>query len=158
MALLTVNGIIYVATDPELRFAPSGMAIASFRAVASKSKKNAAGEWENDKEMWFGVTAFGHLAEFVAEHVSKGDNAKLSGEIYEEEWETNEGEKRKTIKVIADGVNPLPKRDRSGGQQSSGGQQQRPQQQSQPSESPWGPPPGSQGTPWGAPQPEEPPF
>ena len=151
MALLTVNGIVYVATDPELRFAPSGMAICSLRAVASKSKKNAAGEWENDKEMWFSVTAFGHMAEFIAEHVSKGDNANLSGEIYEEEWETNEGEKRKSIKVIANGLNPLPKRDR---QQSSGGSQQRPQQGGQaqsgpPAESPWGPPPG---------QHDEPPF
>jgi single-strand DNA-binding protein len=145
VALLTVNGVVRVGTDPELRFSPGGTAVASFRAVASRSKKNDRDEWETTHEMWFGVTAFGHLAEFVAEHVEKGAQVNLLGEIYEEEYETQQGEKRRTIKVLCHGLDPLPKRDGAGG--SNRPAQVREQAPAQ--ESPWGPPPG---------QDDQPPF
>lgn len=182
MALLTVNGVARAATDPDLKFSPTGLPIASVRAVASKSKKNDRDEWETVSEMWFSVTAFGALGEWMVEALSKGQQFNLLGEIYEEEWETSEGEKRKTLKVIANGINPIPRRDQQGGQQG----QQRPQgnqqggwnqpqgqpngggnwgaqqpQQGPPQGDPWGQPQqGGWGSPQGQPQydPSEPPF
>lgn len=126
MALLTTSGIVRVGTDPTLKFLPSGMAVTDFRAVASRNKKKDDGSWETSHEMWFTVTCFNALAEHAAEHVTKGDQAYLFGEIYEEEWTTQEGETRKTLKVIANAVQPIPKRPQ---QQQQWQGQQPPQQQ-----------------------------
>lgn len=156
MALLTVNGIARVATDPDLKFTPSGTAVLSFRAVASKSKKNDRDEWETVNEMWFSVTAWGRLAEWGTEVLEKGQEFNLLGEIYEEEYETRDGEKRKSLKVTARGFDPIPKRNQQGGQrqpQQQGGYSQQPQGYSQP-------PAQGGGDPWAAPgvQGDEPPF
>lgn len=155
MALMTVSGRVRAGTDPDLRFAPSGTAVARVRAVASRNKKNDAGEWETTDEMWFSVTAFGPLAEQIAETITKGQEFWLLGEICEETWTTEGGEERKTIKVYANAVNAIPRRDqpaRVGGAGGGGGGAQQ--------YAGGGGAGSAPGDPWGAPsnQPEEPPF
>lgn len=154
MSLLTVNGICRAATDVELKFAPSGIAVASWRAVASKSRKSDTDPsgWETVSEMWFSCVAFGSLAEYAANGLSKGQQFNLLGEVYEEEWTTKEGEQRKTLKVTANAINPIPRKEQ--------GQQQRPAQQPAAQGGQW---PATQqgGDPWGAPadyDPNSPPF
>jgi single-strand DNA-binding protein len=144
MALPTIVGEWRCGSDYELRFAPSGVAVGTLRCVASSAKK-VNDEWVTTGEIWVTVTMFSSLAEMVAEmNPGKGDLVHVSGTIQEEEWETKEGEKRKTIKVIANGFSV---RRRKGEGKDGGSQQsQRPQQQA--SEDPWGPPSAS----------DEPPF
>lgn len=103
LPLVTIEG--RVVADPELRFSPSGIAVGSFRMVSSSRKKNPeTQEWEDDKTLWMGVTAFKHLAENVAESVAKGDMVVVTGRIYTDEWTTPEGEKRTAVKLNADTV------------------------------------------------------
>jgi single-strand DNA-binding protein len=92
------------AADPELRFAPSGVAVARLRVVASDRRKNDQGEWEDADTLWLDVTAFKQLAENVAESVEKGDLLVITGKIRTEQWENADGEKRSKIAMIADTV------------------------------------------------------
>lgn len=99
---VTVEG--RVVNDPELRFGPSGIAIGSFRLVASSRKKNEQDEWVDDRVLWLAVTCFRQLAENVAESLRKGDLVVVTGRLQTEEWETNEGEKRSRTELVANGV------------------------------------------------------
>jgi single-strand DNA-binding protein len=145
MALLSVSGIARAVADPDLKFSPSGVAVCRLRGVASRSKKNERDEWEDAEQLWFDVTGFRQIAEQMAETIVKGQQFQILGRIYEEEWETNEGEKRKSIKIFADAIAAIPKRENS---QSQGGQRQQQGWGQQQSSDPWA----------GAPQAEEPPF
>lgn len=103
--LLKVTGPVRLISDPELKFAQSGTPVASFRGVTDQKRKNqATGEWEDDKVMFVRVTAFKSLAEHLAGSLKKGDTVVLTGSIHASEWETNEGEKRTTIEILADEI------------------------------------------------------
>jgi single-strand DNA-binding protein len=93
-----------VVNDPELRFAPSGTAVGNFRVVASNRKQNEQGEWVDDKVLWLNVTCFKQIAENAAESLRKGDLVSVTGRLQTDEWETQEGEKRSRIVLIADQV------------------------------------------------------
>lgn len=137
MALFTVAGSVYVGSDPELRFAPSGTAVCKFRAGTSRSKKMDDGSWETSHELWTTVVAFGPLAEHIAETLQKGNQAYVAGQIYENKWTNQEGEEKKNVEVLADAVQIIPKRGEGRPAQSRQGNAQ-PQQQ-QVREDPWGP-------------------
>lgn len=92
-----------VVNDPELRFAASGVAVGSFRIVASSRKQDEKGEWVDDKVLWLGVTCFKQLAENVAESLRKGDLVSVTGRLQTDEWESD-GEKRSRTVLIADNV------------------------------------------------------
>jgi single-strand DNA-binding protein len=91
--------------DPELRFAPSGVAVGSFTIVANSRKKNEAGEWVDDKVLFMPVVCFKQTAENVAESLRKGDLVVATGRINTDQWETDQGEKRSQVRLVADSVN-----------------------------------------------------
>jgi single-strand DNA-binding protein len=95
-----------VVADPELRFSPSGVAVAKIRVVANDRRKNDAGEWEDGDTLWMTVTVFKKLAENVAESVAKSDIIIVTGKIKTDEWTTEAGEKRSAVSMIADTVSP----------------------------------------------------
>lgn len=92
--------------DPELRFAPSGVAVAKIRCVASGRKFNKdTNEWEDGDKFWVWVTAFKRLAENVAESVEKGHLLTVVGKLKTDEWEDKETkEKRSAPSVVADSI------------------------------------------------------
>lgn len=102
LPLVTIEG--GVVADPELRFTPSGMAVCSFRVAASSRKKNENDEWVDDKRLFLPCACFKQLAENVAESVVKGDRVVVTGRIFTDEWETEQGEKRSMVKMNADTV------------------------------------------------------
>lgn len=114
---LTVEGNL--VADPELRFAPSGIAVANVRIAANSSKKNAAGEWENDKTLWLRITAFGELAEHVAEHFQRGQRVIATGRIHTSEWE-KDGVKQSATEMVADSIAPTFRAKRDDGNSSRG--------------------------------------
>jgi len=99
---VTVEG--RVVNDPELRFAPSGVAVGSFRLVASSRKQDESGQWVDDKTLWLGVTCFKQLAENVAESLRRGDLVVVTGRLQTDEWESDTGEKRSRTELVANGV------------------------------------------------------
>lgn len=99
-----VQAEVRAVTDTELRFSPSGVAVASFRAVANSRKKQDDGTWVDDKSCWLKVTAFKKLAENIAESVLKGQLVTVTGKLQTEEWEDKDGQKRSTTVLIADTI------------------------------------------------------
>lgn len=106
MPLPTVFGEFRLVADPTLRFAPSGVAVANMRVVASKQKKNdQTGEWSDDKVCWLNVVCFKQAAENVCESLVKGDLVEVRGQLETREYE-KDGEKRTSLDVIAESVTP----------------------------------------------------
>jgi len=101
MPLPTVTLEGRLVEDPELRFTPSGLAVAKMRVVASKQKKDENDKWVDDKTLWINVTAWRGLAENVAESLEKGDLIVAVGPIETRSWENKEGEKRSQIEMTA---------------------------------------------------------
>lgn len=94
-----------VAGEPELRFAPSGVAVARFTvANTPREKSRATGEYEDGETMWVRVTAFKQLAENVAESLTKGSRVVVTGRLKQESWEDKEGQKRTSLVLLADEI------------------------------------------------------
>jgi single-strand DNA-binding protein len=90
--------------DPELRFAPSGVAVGKFSIASSSRKQNENNEWVDDKILWMEVICFKQLAENCAESLRKGDLVSVTGRLQTDEWEDESGGKRSRTVLIADGV------------------------------------------------------
>lgn len=91
--------------DPELRYSPSGVAVAKFRMVCSKQKYNEeTKKWEDDRVLWMPVTVFKKVAENVVESIQKGDLVTVVGRLQTDEWTTDGGEKRSQVSCVADSV------------------------------------------------------
>lgn len=118
--------------DPELRFTPSGAAVANFRIASTPRTFNKnTNQWEDGEALFLTVNVWREQAENVAESIQKGMRVVVSGKLKSRSYETREGEKRTVFEVEADDVAPslkyatakVAKSDRknNGGGQSSGG-------------------------------------
>jgi len=92
--------------DPELRFTPSGQAVATFGIAVNRRWQNRqTQEWE-EKVSFFDVTCWAQMAENVAESIQKGTRVLVTGRLDQRSWETNDGEKRSKIEIVADEIAP----------------------------------------------------
>lgn len=158
MPLPTLTGEFRCGSDIELRFAPSGVAVATVSLIASTARKLESGEWETTGESgWIKGVAFGKFAEFLTElGPAKGDKVVIAGKLKQDKWTTNEGEERTSMGVMLDGLSILQRKgERPAWDQKS---TERPQSTSEGGESPWGPPEGQQAPQQAQSQPEEAPF
>lgn len=88
--------------DPELRRTGSGVAVASLTLAVDRDLKNKeTGEKETD---FIDVVAWRSTAEFVAKHFTKGRMMAVTGRLQIRNWTDNDGNKRRTAEVVADGV------------------------------------------------------
>ncbi|HKY57615.1 MAG TPA: single-stranded DNA-binding protein [Aeromicrobium sp.] len=94
---ITIEG--RAVNDPELRFTPSGQAVANFRVACSESKKRDDGTWEDGEKLFTNVAIWGKDAEAVAERVTKGAKVTVTGRLYQREYETSAGEKRTSLEL-----------------------------------------------------------
>lgn len=93
--------------DPELRYTSSGLQVAGFGVAINQRRRNPdTGQWEDGDTSFFDVTCFRELAENVAESVSKGTRVIVSGTLRQRSWQTEEGDRRSKVEVIADEVGP----------------------------------------------------
>lgn len=103
------NNVVEVGNltrDPELRFTASGLAVASFSIAVNRRWQNQqTQEWE-EKVSFFDVTAWKQLAENIAETCSKGTRVIVVGRLEQRSWETDSGEKRNKVEIVADCVGP----------------------------------------------------
>lgn len=101
----TVTVVGNVTRDPELRFTPSGAAVATFGLAWNRRSQNARGEME-EQVSFFDVTCWRQLAENVAESVTKGTRVVVYGRLDQRSWETPDGERRSKVEIVADEVAP----------------------------------------------------
>ena len=97
----TVTVVGNVTRDPELRFAQSGMAIASFGVAWNRRRQD-----QEDEVSFFDVTCFRQLAENVAESIRKGSRVVIYGTLQQRSWETDGGDRRSKVEILADDVAP----------------------------------------------------
>jgi single-strand DNA-binding protein len=92
--------------DPELRFTQSGQAQAQVGLAVNRRWQNRqTNEWE-ERTSFFNVVCWGELADNVAESLGKGARVLVTGRLEQRSWETQEGEKRSVVEVVADDVAP----------------------------------------------------
>lgn len=149
MALPQLAGVGRCTADPDIRFSPSGVAVATVNLAFNSRKRQDDGTWVDDQVFFIRATAFRQLAENVAESLRKGTEVSVTGRLKTEQWEDKQtGDKRSASSLLLDSIGPnlafatatVNKVERSG--------QSRP-----PADDPWGSAP-----PAGPPQDDEPPF
>jgi single-strand DNA-binding protein len=101
----TVTGNL--TADPELRFTPTGRAVAAFTiANTPRYQDRATGEWK-DAETWFvRCSAWGDTAENIINSLFKGTAVIAAGRLQARTWETKEGDKRATVEMTVDDIGP----------------------------------------------------
>jgi single-strand DNA-binding protein len=97
--------------DPELRYTPNGVAVATFSLAVDRSRKNAQGEKETD---FINIVVWRQLAELCANYLSKGKLAAVEGELHIRSFDGQDGQKRWVTEVAADNVRFLSPKDSSG--------------------------------------------
>ena len=102
---LTIIGNL--VAPPELRFTPTGAAVANF-TIASTPRQfdKQANEWKDGETLFMRCSAWRHQAESVAESLAKGTRVIATGRLKSRSWETKEGEKRTSIELEVDEVGP----------------------------------------------------
>jgi single-strand DNA-binding protein len=93
---------------PELRFSPSGVAVAAFTIVTSRRVKDpATGEWSDADTTYWDCKAFKQLAENICDSLDKGYEVIAVGRAVQESWEDKQtGQKRSKISVRVDSIGP----------------------------------------------------
>jgi single-strand DNA-binding protein len=96
-----------LTNDPELRFTPSGAAVASF-TVASTPRvlDKATNEWKDGEALFMRCSVWRQYAENVAESLTKGSRVIVTGRLKQRSYETREGEKRTVVEMEVDEVGP----------------------------------------------------
>ena len=125
---ITLMGAI--VRGPEFRMTPNGVPTATFTVACTRPARQEGG---NEATDYVRVVVWRNLAERLREGVNKGDLVVIEGQLRTRSYETNDGQRRKTIEVEASAVDAV-----RGGAKPSGG---RGQAASGPSDEEWGPPP-----------------
>jgi single-strand DNA-binding protein len=156
----TITVVGNLTADPELRFTPSGAAVANF-TVASTPRifDRQSSEWKDGEALFLRCNIWREAAENVAESLTRGSRVIVTGRLKQRSFETREGEKRTVFEVEVEEIGPslkyatakVNKANRSGGGGGGfgggGGGGSRPPQggggNSAPAEDPWGSAPAS---------------
>jgi single-strand DNA-binding protein len=104
---VTVTVVGNLTNDPELRFTPSGAAVASF-TVASTPRflDKATNEWKDGDALFLRCSVWRQAAENVAESLTRGARVVVTGRLRQRSYETKEGEKRTVVELEVDEVGP----------------------------------------------------
>jgi len=99
----TVNKVILIGRlgkDPDMRYTPSGTAVANFSLATNSSFKDSDGNWQ-DKTEWHNIVTFGRTAEIAGEYLKKGKLVYIDGRLQTSSWEDQNGQKRYKTEVVA---------------------------------------------------------
>lgn len=96
-----------LTADPQLRFTPSGRAVANFTVASTpRTFDRDSGEWKDGAALFMRCNAWQHLAEHVAQSLSRGTRVIVSGRLRQRSFETQGGEKRYVIELDVDDIGP----------------------------------------------------
>jgi single-strand DNA-binding protein len=103
--VITVIGNL--TADPELRFTPSGHAVANFTVASTpRTFDRQAQEWKDGEALFLRCSVWREQAENVAESLVRGSRVVVSGRLTQRSWDDKEGNKRTTVELQADEVAP----------------------------------------------------
>ena len=103
----TIKVIGNLTDDPELRFTPSGAAVAKFRVASTpRYMDRQSGEWKDGEPLFLNCTVWREPAENVAESLIRGARVIVAGRLRQRSYETTEGEKRTVVELEVDEVGP----------------------------------------------------
>lgn len=117
--------------DPEVKYLPSGGAVANITVATSESWKDKNTGEDKQKTEWHRVSIFGKLAEIAGEYLRKGTQVYIEGQLQTRKWQDQQGQDRFTTEVVVQGYNGIMQMlgSSNGGQQNQQQPQQAPQQQ-----------------------------
>jgi len=103
--VITVVGNL--VDDPELRFTPSGAAVANFRIASTpRTFDKQSNEWKDGDALFLSCSVWRQAAENVAESLQKGMRVVVQGRLKQRSYETREGEKRTVVELDVEEVGP----------------------------------------------------
>ena len=114
----SVNKVILIGNlgkDPEMRYMPSGEAIANFSVATSEAWTDKASGDKKEATEWHRVVFFGRTAEVVGQYVKKGSKIYVEGRLQTRKWQDKEGQDRYTTEVRGDVMRMLDRRGESSG-------------------------------------------
>lgn len=100
----------YLARDPEVKYLPSGNAVANFSIGVNRTWKDPKTNEKKEECSFFNCTAWGKTAENIGKYLTKGKPVFIEGHLRQETWE-KDGEKRSAVKVVVDTINFLGTKD-----------------------------------------------
>jgi single-strand DNA-binding protein len=112
---MTLNKMMIIGNlgaDPELRYTPSGKAVAELRVAVNDRSRGPDGEWQEETQ-WFRVELWDQAAERAAERLRKGHKVFAEGALRAREWEGKDGQKRTSLEIRFARVQSLERRDPS---------------------------------------------
>jgi single-strand DNA-binding protein len=104
-----INKVILIGnlgSDPEVRYTPSGRAVANFRIATTEQWTNKDGGKEERTE-WHRIVAWGRLGEICGEYLHKGKQVYIEGKLQTRSWEDRDGNKRFTTEILAQSMQML---------------------------------------------------
>jgi single-strand DNA-binding protein len=103
----TITIIGNLVNDPELRYTPTGQAVATFRVASTpRIMDRATNEWKDGDSLFLSCNVWRQAAENVAESLQRGMRVIVSGRLKQRSYETREGEKRTVYEIEVDEVGP----------------------------------------------------
>ena len=103
----TITVVGNLTDDPELRFTPSGAAVAKFRIASTpRTLDRASGEWKDGEPLFLACNIWRDAAEHVAESLQRGARVIVQGRLRQRSYETREGEKRTVYELEVDEIGP----------------------------------------------------
>jgi single-strand DNA-binding protein len=103
----TITIVGNLTADPELRFIPSGAAVANFTVASTpRTYDRQSGEWKDGEAMFLRCNVWREAAENVAESLTRGSRVIVTGRLKQRSFETREGEKRTVVEVEVDEIGP----------------------------------------------------
>ncbi len=139
-----INKVILIGNlgkDPEVRYMPSGGAVANLTVATAESWKDKSTGENQERTEWHRVVMFGRLGEIAGEYLKKGSKVYIEGKLQTKKWQAKDGQDRYTTEIVANEMQMLDSRgsggasDFGGGQQGQGGGYQKKQQSAAPQQS-----------------------
>lgn len=103
MASRGINKVIligFLGQDPEIRYLPSGPAVANLSLATSESWRDKQSGEEKEKTEWHRVVLFGKLAEIAGEYLRKGSQVYIEGQLQTRKWQDNAGVERYSTEIV----------------------------------------------------------
>lgn len=128
-----INKVILIGNlgnDPEVKYLPSGGAVANFTVATSESWTDKTTQQKKEETEWHKIVIYQRLAEIAGEYLRKGSKVYLEGKLKTRKWQDKDGVERYTTEIVANELQMLD--GKQSDQQGQATQQQRQQQQVQP--------------------------
>jgi single-strand DNA-binding protein len=152
MARSGINKVILIGNlgaDPEVRYMPSGMAVASLRIATSESWKDKNTGEPQERTEWHRISIFGKAGEVAGQYLRKGSKVYIEGKLRTRKWQGQDGQDRYTTEVVVDMEGTMQMLDSRGSGQGQGPSHGTAPQQAR------GPAPGQSSDPGSGPEPDD---